>query len=218
MRGLLEKDFCLMKKRKNYFLMLFLIMGMLGFVTDGTFFISGYLPIIVVMLTISTISYDEFDNGMAFLMTLPVKPKTYAVEKYVLGILMGACSVVLAIVVQIVVTIVQGMPLNLREYTEGAVFAIPMWSIMMAILFPIEMKFGAEKGRIALVLVYGVCFALFAMGRKLFALLGINAEELTAKVDAVPDTVMVAVLILISVFALLVSMLSSTGIMEKKEF
>lgn len=33
----------------------------------------------------STISYDDADRGMGFLMTLPSTRKNYAVEKYILG-------------------------------------------------------------------------------------------------------------------------------------
>lgn len=34
------------------------------------------------MIAVGTLSYDETDNGLAFLMTLPVDRKTYVREKY----------------------------------------------------------------------------------------------------------------------------------------
>ena len=41
--------------------------------------------IVTAIFAITTISYDEFDNGLAFLMTLPVTRKQYVAEKYLLG-------------------------------------------------------------------------------------------------------------------------------------
>lgn len=37
---------------------------------------------------------------------------------------------------------------------------LPVLVIMLGVLIPIELKFGAEKGRMAMLIVYGIGFAV----------------------------------------------------------
>ena len=82
MRGLLQKDLCLLVQRSRILLVMIGVGILMGFSADGSFVI-GYLTMLCAILAISTISYDEFDNGNAFLFTLPISRKSYVVEKYV---------------------------------------------------------------------------------------------------------------------------------------
>ncbi len=66
MTGLLVKDFKLMATQKNFFLVILLIViGMISFTEDVSFPL-GFLTFALSLFTLSTISYDEFDNGYAF--------------------------------------------------------------------------------------------------------------------------------------------------------
>ena len=84
MKGLLVKDFKLMKGQKNFFLIIAAIAASTAFFSDDTSFFMGFLPFILSMFALSTISYDEFDNGNAFLFTLPISRTGYTIEKYCL--------------------------------------------------------------------------------------------------------------------------------------
>lgn len=44
------------------------------------------------MIAVGTLSYDETDNGLAFLMTLPVDRKTYVREKYLFILICTAAA------------------------------------------------------------------------------------------------------------------------------
>ena len=90
MKGLLIKDFKLMMMQKNFFLSIIAIAVVLTVFVKNPSFIIGYLTFIGSVFTLSTISYDEFDNGNAFLFSLPITRKLYALEKYVFGFLTGA--------------------------------------------------------------------------------------------------------------------------------
>ena len=73
MKGLLIKDIKLLNNQKKQFILLLVMFVFLGF--TGIFmpeFIMGYLPFTLGIFVMSTISYDDFDNGLSFLMTLPV--------------------------------------------------------------------------------------------------------------------------------------------------
>lgn len=66
MKGLLIKDFKLMMMQKNFFLSIIAIAVVLTVFVKNPSFIIGYLTFIGSVFTLSTISYDEFDNGNAF--------------------------------------------------------------------------------------------------------------------------------------------------------
>ena len=82
MKGLLIKDLRLMKNMGNSLAIILLVaVGMSFYISDMSFIVI-YMAIIGTSFTSSTISYDEFDNGNAFLFSLPVSRKDYVLEKY----------------------------------------------------------------------------------------------------------------------------------------
>ena len=87
MKGLLIKDFSLLKNQKNFFILVFVMAGFLtianGAESSPATFVLPYVGFVSSFFVLSTISYDEYDNGNAFLFTLPFERKVYVVEKYV---------------------------------------------------------------------------------------------------------------------------------------
>lgn len=215
MSGLLEKDFRLMAKRKNYLLTMAAMVFGFSFIMDITFMIS-YLPILCAIFTASTISYDEFDNSMTFLMTLPVTPKSFAVEKYVLGIITGAVSWGVLIVIWLLMTVMERTQISGTEAVGMMMISIFIYAFFMSILLPVELKFGSEKGRLVWAGV-GVAVILFlGLGRKILADMGINTAEIEMNLDLAPMAVICIAVILAVMYV--VSMKISIGIMNKKEF
>ena len=62
MKGLIIKDFKLLMMQKSFFVTLTIVAIFFGITTDSIFVI-GFLTMICSMFALSTISYDEFDNG-----------------------------------------------------------------------------------------------------------------------------------------------------------
>ena len=86
MKGLFVKDIELMKQQKQFFILVVVMGVILNLTGSGSVsFATGYFTFVTAIFAITTISYDEFDNGLAFLMTLPVTRKQYVAEKYLLG-------------------------------------------------------------------------------------------------------------------------------------
>ncbi len=89
MKGLLTKDFFLMCENKLFFIMFIIISSM--FITINStslLFVLGYDVFLCTFMSISTINYDSMDNGMPFIMTLPLKRKIYI---YYFGITFCKC-------------------------------------------------------------------------------------------------------------------------------
>lgn len=74
MSGLMQKDICILLQRSRVLVVLIGVGAIMGFSTDGSFVI-GFLTITCAILTVGTISYDEYDNGYPFLFTLPITKK-----------------------------------------------------------------------------------------------------------------------------------------------
>ena len=82
MAGLFEKDIRILMQRKKALLLFLALSIFIGYSQDGTFILS-YLPMLMIIVMIGTISYDEYDNGYRFLMTLPIDSRVYVSEKYI---------------------------------------------------------------------------------------------------------------------------------------
>ena len=95
MRGLICKDLRLMMVQKNFLIMLAAVALVSLAAMDDPMFVIMYMTLIFTSFILSTMSYDEFDNGFPFLFTLPIARKLYVREKYVLALLSGAAAWVL---------------------------------------------------------------------------------------------------------------------------
>ena len=72
MKGLLIKDFRLMKVQKNFLTLITVIGVFMALFSENVSYTIGFISFIFSLFSISSISYDELDNGNAFLFSLPV--------------------------------------------------------------------------------------------------------------------------------------------------
>lgn len=152
MKGLIVKDFKLMEGQKNFFLMVIAISVLVAVFNEEPSFITAYLPFIASMFTLSTISYDEFDNGNAFLFSLPVTRKEYIMGKYGFGIASGVVSWLLAILVAVVAGMFKENVI-ISDTIIAALIILPLIFIPFFVMLPLQLKFGGEKARIVVLLI-----------------------------------------------------------------
>jgi len=77
-------------QRKRFFILLLIVAFAWGFgMEGGAELMMGYLVLIMALFCISSISYDEYDNCYAFLLTLPIDKKVYVREKYLFGFVLS---------------------------------------------------------------------------------------------------------------------------------
>lgn len=217
MRGLLEKDFCLLLKKLKHLLILVAVFFWCGILMEGAFIVT-YAPIIVTLLVMSTIGSDEADNGMAFLMTLPCAPSDYAKEKYALNTFFGIITSALVIIVKIVASMVQGSGDTILDCVCAGMITIPIWVLLMAILIPINLKFGNSKGQIVMFVIFAVMMATILFGAKLLESMGFDSTELLNKVATTPAWILCSILAVFTACALLISIMVSVKIMNNKEY
>lgn len=211
MLGMMRKDLCLLLQRSRAMLMMAGVGIIIGFSTDGSFMI-GYLTMISAILTIGTISYDEFDNGYLFLLTLPVTRRSYVTAKYIfcfLGDLVGWAA---ASVIYAGCCLAKGAGLGMEQLAAALVF-LPVVGLMSAVMLPLQLKYGAEKSRLALAVLFGGIGVLGALGMKLFP----GLPDTLRAFPEISGAALGAAALGAVVAAVALSYWISLGIMEKKE-
>lgn len=211
MKGLLIKDFKLMKMQKRFFLLILLVGVIITFSSYEVAFTTGFMAFVSSLFSISSISYDEFDNGNAFLFSLPISRRTYAVEKYIFGAILGCCAWVLAMIIAISVGFLKGIHPD-TETWFSAFLILSMMFVILALMLPFQLKFGGERGRIVLLLVIG------GLAPNGLELIGIDLLAMLDAMSAVNAGIMSFITLLIALLFLGVSCLISIGIVQKKEF
>ena len=215
MRGLFEKDFRLLCQNRQTLILFLMMAGFLGLTQNGTF-VLGYLSFMFSILLTSTISYDEMDQGFEFLMTLPVTPKTYVQEKYGFCTVGVIFSVILSGIIYLTAKGIHGEQILLGEELLTVLIFVPIVWCVIAIMVPIQLKFGAEKGRIAIFMVYGgsaflLYFVLKCIGEGSVKLMANYLNQLKPEVLLLGG-------FLLSGLVLMISYGISRRIMERKEY
>lgn len=215
MRGLLEKDFRLIAQRKQTLLMYAAIALMMAMTMDSTYII-GYTVSLCVLLAVGTVSYDEFDNGFLFLMTLPVDRKTYVDEKYLFCILLDLAGWCVATLIYCGIALAQGrMAEAVAELPTLASMMIPL-TLGISVMLPIQLKYGAGKSHLALAILFGSAVLVVVGVRRL--ILSGAASSLGKRLSSLSPEAWVLALSAVSLLVLFGSYLWSRHIMEEKEF
>ncbi|WP_308697642.1 ABC-2 transporter permease [uncultured Thomasclavelia sp.] len=219
MKGLLIKDFKLMLNQKNFFILIVLILGATAcFLDFDYYFLIGYFMFICSLFTISTISYDEFDNGNAFLFTLPFSRSRYVEEKYCFGILAGTCSWFLSFVITTIIQMINSNNFIFSDWMLSTLVMLPIMFVMLAILIPFQLKYGSENGRIAIIIFLGGGFVVCYLLANLLAQSQINFNSLISFINNVDPLIILLIIFAICLAILFVSMKISKRIVLKKEF
>ena len=94
MKGMLIKDFKLLRNMRNSLIIIVLVAVTSGAYLQDASFVIPYLAFIGATFASSTLSYDEYDNGYAYLLSMPVTRKGYVTEKYILGFILGGVPLI----------------------------------------------------------------------------------------------------------------------------
>ena len=213
MKGLLIKDFKLMKMQKRFFLLILLVGVVITFSSYDVAFTTGFMAFVSSLFSISSIRYDEFDNGNSFLFSLPISRRTYAVEKYIFGAILGCCAWMLAVILTTLVGFFKGIYPDTEMWLSAA-FILAIIFMILALMLPFQLKFGGERGRIALI----VCLVLVSVLGTLAELIGIDLATILDTMPTVHAGILAAILLIVALLLLGLSCLISIGIVQKKEF
>lgn len=169
--------------------------------TENSVFLASYVTAISSVLVLNTIAYDEMDNGYAFLMTMPASRLEYVAEKYISAL--GA-----SLAGSLIIFVCSGEK-QLLLYI--AVFCSMVF--LQAVLIPVMFRFGTQKGRVALLFLFVLCFGGIFLLREYAEIEPalMRLQELSAAALGFAGLGTAAVCMAVSFFC-------SVRIMQKKEF
>ena len=216
MRGLLVKDIALMRNQMKSFFVILAAAVLMMVLNDDVAFPVVYVCMVFAMFGINSISYDDFDNGYSFLFTLPIKRRQYVLSKYVFSLLSILTGALMSAIFMVAVLAFKGEIHTLVEQIDFLIGYSAGAMVFLSVMLPVQLKYGAEKGRIALLVIAAVCIA----GGLLLERIPMNFDILVllVKINAMNDAVLSGIVSLICICIVVISYLVSCRVMEKKEF
>ena len=210
MLGLIKKDFLLIKANLKSMIIIFVIYIMLAF--QGTFDVTFIIPLIGIMLFISTFSYDDFNNWNSYAVTLPNGRKNVVRAKYIASIILTIILAAVALAIGIGISYTKTNSINLDEIMSSLMGTMLSSVIIISLLYPIVFKFGATNGRIIL---FAVVFGIAGIGALIAQF--VDTTPIINMINRLDSYSLIAIPI-ISAILLGISYLISNKIYQNKEF
>lgn len=217
MKGLFIKDLRLMKNQRNFLItlaLMFLVLIVTG--VDASFFM-GYVPFLLLIVTMSTITYDEQDNSMGFLMALPVSRQTYVLEKYLLSVSFGVGGFAVTFVIFLITEKAEGSSMTFENYLLIFMGFLVFVILFLSLMIPIQLKFGSEKGRMVLFAIFFGIIGLVYLVNKVLTV-DFTQTAFYQTITQLPMGILMAMALVLFVIFVFISAKISLGVMKKKEF
>ena len=210
MFGLIKKDFLLIKANLKSMVIIFIVYLILAF--QGTFDVTFIIPLIGIMLFISTFSYDDFNNWNSYAVTLPNGRKNVVRAKYIVSIILTVVLGIGALAIGIGISYTKTNSINLDEIISSLMRTMLSSVIIISLLYPIVFKFGATNGRIIL---FAVVFGIAGIGTLIAQFV-----DMTTIINMINrlDSYSLITIPIISVILIGISYLISNKIYQNKEF
>ena len=148
MLGLIKKDSLLIKANSKSMVIIFIVYLMLAF--QGIFDVTFIVPLIGIMLFISTFSYDDFNNWNSYEVTLPDGRRNVVRAKYIASIILTVILGAVALAISAGISYTKTNSINVDEIMSSLMGTMLSSVIIISLLYPIVFKFGATNGRIIL--------------------------------------------------------------------
>ena len=204
MKGLIRKDLYMLWKYGRTLLLISVVFLFVSTLSDGeNFFFIVYPVLFGGILPVTLISYEERDGWNRACDTMPVSRATVVNERYLMTLLSFLLLYLLTLAVQAAVLIPKGRTEDVLQLAA----LLPSFGLAApAIMLPVTLRWGVEKGRLAYYVILGL---IIAAGLILFD----SLTDMNASVSAPGLWAVLGVSLLI--FAL--SWLLSLRLYEKRE-
>lgn len=211
MIGLVKKDLLVIKSNLKIILAVLVALLLLTSQEGGSSAIF-FLPIIGVMIFISTFSYDEFNNWNSYVVTLPNGRRNAIIAKYIATIIIIVVLSLVSIITTTGFNYIMNGTINMTETTTALLGTILSTSILVALLYPIMIQYGALNGRI---IIFIVVIGIGVIGAILSKYVDVN--NLINQINSLESYGSILVPI-ISIILLGISYFISKKLFQKKEF
>lgn len=160
MKALFIQDFRYMLTQKS-FLVLIALVGIVLALTqnDNYIFVIGYLGFMGMITGMMSVTMDDQSNGLTFLFSLPIDRRVYVREKYIFIVLMGVSFSIFATALCLLFRVFAEYKAPLNEILATALGTLFVMLLFVCFMLPLQLKFGAERARLASFIAIGLFFA-----------------------------------------------------------
>ncbi len=131
----------------------------------------GFLPILIigqigafVGLTGTALQKDNTSNWSKYEKTLPVKIRDIVMARYISFLIFSVIGILLTTLTVVLFSVISAQPMNLERVGYGYSFGITFALLVPALLYPLVLKFGADKSEIMLIISVAITMFLFNGG------------------------------------------------------
>lgn len=208
MKGLILKDLLVLKKQAvmlGIFSVIFFAMRV--FADEMSMIYIVVLISVAAMLPITAIAYDAQCGWDKYALSAPFSRKQFAIEKYLLGLVLMSAGIVVSVVVGAITSICGKVSFGSTVISVVIAFAAGL--LMLSVTLPLTLKFGAEKARLLMIL-----------GSILPMMIASAVADNISRMELAPKTVTITVIVGAVLLAVIValSVVWSCRICEKKDF
>ncbi|MBR3226954.1 MAG: ABC-2 transporter permease [Erysipelotrichaceae bacterium] len=209
MKGMIRKEICVILNNRKFLLVSLCIYLIYSVMLDN---MSFFLPFMASMLSISSFSYDEYNNWQTYASSLPQGRLSIVRAKYVVAVGSVIIASLIGMILSYVVTALKGSGPAFDEQLSSLLGTVMAIMLMLSILFPILFRYGAEKGRLAMA-VMGLGFAAVIMVLSRFI-----GPDISPSVIASMERYLPVIFSVICVLSMVISYFISKKIYLNKEF
>ena len=168
-KGLITKDILQLKTYKRTLIIFIVIFTLTSISGEG-----GIGKMLAIMLTLgfgmfsmASFNYDEFNKADRYILTLPLTKKQVVLSKYILVI----CSTIIGSIIGITLGVILTFAINKQVPNIEEIISVGLGGllgigIIEAIQIPCVYKWGAEKGRIQMVILTALLGVIIFVGAK----------------------------------------------------
>lgn len=160
MKALFIQDIRYMLTQKS-FLFLIVFIGIVLSLTqnDNYIFVIGYLGFMGMITGMMSLTMDDQSHGLAFLFSLPIDRRVYVREKYIFIVLMGVSFSIFATALCLLFRMFAEYKAPLDEILATSLGTLFVMLLFVCFMLPLQLKFGAERARLASFIAIGLFFA-----------------------------------------------------------
>ena len=152
MKALLLKDLISLKTYGRSVIIIVAAFTVASFFSGDSDFIASYMSLLLAVIAVTSISYDEQAKWNLYALSMPISRKQLVLGKYILAFILtclGACiSLFLALI-----PVWRGYERDILQLLLTIFTSASFALLMLSLLLPLVYKYGVEKSRVLLFII-----------------------------------------------------------------
>lgn len=210
MRGLLSKEWCVIRKNSASTFVMLLLFTLIG-IYSGAYSMFAYVAVFLAIIPANYMAFDETSRWQQFALAMPYSRRTIVSAKYIIMLLFAAAATVITAVGLFIGMKKEGV-FSAEIYTIYLTVTLAISLLLPSVAFPFNFKFGTAKGRFIMVIM--CCFLAGFLGVWFNTYFDSSAA---VHLPELSESAVIPIVLLAAVMICALSWLISVKIYEKRD-